>query len=91
MKLGLSLLRLILGGLYIGHGAQKLFGSFGGHGPDATGAIFESLGLRLTAIEAARAKLLAEHKDELDTEAMAALVAELDLEEQQIRVALGEG
>jgi monovalent cation/hydrogen antiporter len=49
------------------------------------------LGLRLTAIEAARAKLSAEHKDELDTEAMAALVAELDLEEQQIRVALGEG
>ncbi len=48
------------------------------------------LGLRLTAVEAARAKLLAEHKDELDSEAMAALVAELDLEEQQIRVALGE-
>ncbi len=48
------------------------------------------LGLRLTAVEAARAKLLAEHKDELDTEAMAALIAELDLEEQQIRVAMGE-
>ncbi len=48
------------------------------------------LGLRLTAIEAARAKLLAEHKDELDSEAMSALVSELDLEEQQIRVALGE-
>jgi CPA1 family monovalent cation:H+ antiporter len=48
------------------------------------------LGLRLGAIEAARAKLLAEHKDELDSEAMAGLVAELDLEEQQIRVALGE-
>jgi CPA1 family monovalent cation:H+ antiporter len=48
------------------------------------------LGLRLTAVEAARAKLLAEHKEELDTEAMAALIAELDLEEQQIRVALGE-
>ena len=48
------------------------------------------LGLRLTAIEAARAKLLAEHKGELDNEAMTALVAELDLEEQQIRVALGE-
>ncbi len=46
--------------------------------------------LRLTAIEAARAKLLADHKDELDTEAMATLVAELDLEEQQIRTTLGE-
>ena len=48
------------------------------------------LGLRLTAVEAARAKLLAEHKDELDNDAMAALIAELDLEEQQIRVAMGE-
>jgi CPA1 family monovalent cation:H+ antiporter len=48
------------------------------------------LRLRLTAIEAARAKLLADHKDELDTEALGALVAELDLEEEQIRIALGE-
>jgi hypothetical protein len=48
------------------------------------------LQLRLTAIEAARAKLLADHKDELDTDAMATLVAEFDLEEQQIRIALGE-
>ncbi len=48
------------------------------------------LRLRLTAIEAARAKLLADHKDELDTDAMGTLVAELDLEEQQIRTALGE-
>jgi CPA1 family monovalent cation:H+ antiporter len=57
-----------------------------------TGAQREAvrLGLRLTAIEAARAKLLAEHKDELDGEAMSALIAELDLEEQQVRVALGE-
>ena len=49
------------------------------------------LGLRLTAIEAARAKLLAEHTDEIDSEAMSALIAELDLEEQQVRIALGEG
>jgi CPA1 family monovalent cation:H+ antiporter len=48
------------------------------------------LNLRLTAIEAARAKLLAEHKEELDSEAVTALVSELDLEEEQIRVALGE-
>jgi monovalent cation/hydrogen antiporter len=48
------------------------------------------LGLRLTAIEAARAKLLAEHKNELESDAMSALIAELDLEEQQIRVAMGE-
>jgi CPA1 family monovalent cation:H+ antiporter len=48
------------------------------------------LGLRLAAVEAARAKLLAEHKDELESEAMSALVAELDLEEQQIRIAMGK-
>ena len=48
------------------------------------------LGLRLTALEAARAKLLADHKHEIDTESMQALIAELDLEEQQIRLALGE-
>lgn len=46
--------------------------------------------MRLNAIEAARAKLLAEHKDELESEAMATLVSELDLEEEQIKVAMGE-
>jgi len=30
----------------MGHGAQKLFGVFGGHGIDGTGGFFESLGLR---------------------------------------------
>jgi putative oxidoreductase len=29
-----------------GHGTQKLFGWFGGHGPEGTGGYFESLGLR---------------------------------------------
>lgn len=47
MKLGRLLLRLILGGLFIGHGTQKLFGWFGGHGLEGTGQFFEgSLGLR---------------------------------------------
>lgn len=46
MKLGLALLRVILGGLFVGHGMQKLTGAFGGHGPDGTGQFFESLGLR---------------------------------------------
>ncbi|ADB52328.1 DoxX family protein [Conexibacter woesei] len=45
MKLGLLLVRTLLGGLMIGHGTQKLFGWFGGHGPDATGQYFEGLGL----------------------------------------------
>lgn len=46
MKLGLSLLRAVLGVLFVGHGTQKLFGWFGGHGPEGTGQFFESLGLR---------------------------------------------
>ncbi len=44
---GLFLLRLTVGGLLAGHGAQKLFGVFGGHGIKGTGGFFESaLGLR---------------------------------------------
>lgn len=40
------LLRLTLGGLFVGHGMQKLKGWFGGHGLDATAGMFEHLGLR---------------------------------------------
>ncbi len=46
MKLGRLLLRLAVGGFFIGHGTQKLFGWFGGHGLEATGGFFEQLGLR---------------------------------------------
>jgi putative oxidoreductase len=46
MKLGLTLLRLIVGGLFVGHGMQKLTGAFGGNGLKKTGQAFESLGLR---------------------------------------------
>src|SRR3954463_10842877 len=46
MKLGRTLVRLLIGGLFVGHGTQKLFGWFGGHGPDGTGQFMESLGLR---------------------------------------------
>ncbi len=61
------------------------------HDPETARQRLEAqLGLRLTAIEAARTKLLAEPRDELDADALAALVAELDLEEEQVRVALGE-
>jgi putative oxidoreductase len=45
MDLGRLLLRLVIGGLFIGHGTQKLFGWFGGPGLEATGQGFESMGL----------------------------------------------
>ena len=46
MDLGRLLLRLAVGGTFFVHGTQKLFGWFGGYGPDGTGQFFESLGLR---------------------------------------------
>jgi putative oxidoreductase len=46
MDVGLLLIRLAVGLYLAGHGAQKLFGWFGGHGLAATGGFFESLGYR---------------------------------------------
>jgi putative oxidoreductase len=43
---GLLLARLILGVLMAAHGAQKLFGWFGGYGLDGTAGYFENLGFR---------------------------------------------
>jgi len=40
------LLRLVLGGLFIGHGTQKLFGWFGGGGLEKTAEAFDQMGLR---------------------------------------------
>jgi putative oxidoreductase len=42
--LGLLLARLGIGGVLMAHGGQKLFGWFGGHGLDGTGAMLESMG-----------------------------------------------
>jgi putative oxidoreductase len=46
MSLGRLLVRLTIGGTFFVHGTQKLFGWFGGYGPDGTGQFFESAGLR---------------------------------------------
>ena len=46
MKIGRLLLRLTVGSLFFGHGTQKLFGWFGGHGLDATANMFDSIGIR---------------------------------------------
>jgi putative oxidoreductase len=39
-------LRLIVGLGFAAHGAQKLFGVFGGHGIEGTGGFFDQIGLR---------------------------------------------
>ncbi len=44
--IGTTALRVGVGATLIAHGAQKLFGSFGGGGPAGTGAFFESVGFR---------------------------------------------
>ncbi|GAA1433749.1 hypothetical protein GCM10009616_26430 [Microlunatus lacustris] len=41
---GLLLVRAGVGGVCVAHGAQKLFGSFGGYGIKGTGGWFESVG-----------------------------------------------
>jgi putative oxidoreductase len=43
MKLGRLIARLIVGGLFFGHGTQKLFGWFGGPGPEGTEAMMDKL------------------------------------------------
>jgi putative oxidoreductase len=44
MEIGLALLRLTTGLILAAHGAQKLFGWFGGPGLDGTGQFFETIG-----------------------------------------------
>ncbi|MEG5263122.1 DoxX family protein [Pseudomonas sp. JDS28PS106] len=42
---GLTVLRIIVGVIFIAHGSQKLFGAFGGYGLEGTGQWMESIGL----------------------------------------------
>ena len=46
MSYGLLLLRVVVGLAFVGHGTQKLFGWFGGYGPQGTGGFFASKGYR---------------------------------------------
>ena len=46
MDLGLFVARLVFGITMSAHGAQKLFGWFGGYGVSGTGQFFESIGFR---------------------------------------------
>lgn len=43
---GLLIIRLVVGLIFAAHGAQKLFGWFGGHGPKGTGGWMESIGIK---------------------------------------------
>ncbi|QCS53060.1 DoxX family protein [Priestia flexa] len=46
ISIGLLLIRLVIGLSFMAHGAQKLFGWFGGHGLKGTGGWFESVGMK---------------------------------------------
>ena len=46
MSYGLLLLRVFVGVAFVGHGTQKLFGWWGGYGPQGTGGFFASQGYR---------------------------------------------
>lgn len=52
MRLGRLLARLLIGGVFIGHGAQKWFGWFGGPGLDKTSGMMDSLEMRPAKAEA---------------------------------------
>src|SRR5688572_19050958 len=53
MEIGLLLIRLVIGGTIAAHGAQKLFGWFGGYGIAGTGGWLESMGFRPGKLQAA--------------------------------------
>ncbi|SFE50053.1 putative oxidoreductase [Paenibacillus catalpae] len=58
MDLGLLIIRVVVGLLFVGHGAQKLFGLFGGYGPKGTGGWMESVGIRPGVVMAVFAGVL---------------------------------
>jgi putative oxidoreductase len=52
MDLALLVLRVVVGLLFAGHGAQKLFGMFEGGGLEGTAEMFDNIGLRPGTLQA---------------------------------------
>jgi len=52
MDLALFVLRIVVGLLFVGHGAQKLFGIWGGGGLEGTADMFDSIGLQPASLHA---------------------------------------
>jgi putative oxidoreductase len=57
MDISLLAIHAIVGLLFVGHGAQKLFGVLGGHGLEGTAGFMDALGLRPGRVHAAAAGL----------------------------------
>src|SRR5205809_4706166 len=57
MSYGLLLLRVFVGVAFFGHGTQKLFGWWGGYGPQGTGGFFAQQGYRAGVLMAVVAGL----------------------------------
>jgi putative oxidoreductase len=57
MSYGLLLLRVVVGSTMFAHGAQKVFGWFGGGGPRGTAGFFGSVGWRFPLVQALLAGL----------------------------------
>jgi putative oxidoreductase len=51
------MLRIVVGVIFVGHGSQKLFGSFGGGGTEGTTQFFATVGYRRPALMAVVAGL----------------------------------
>ncbi len=58
IALGLLIIRLVVGLSFMAHGAQKLFGWFGGYGPKGTGGWMESMGMKPGVLMAVMAGLM---------------------------------